>query len=219
MKTGYTKIVFLADRSASIITILDSIIRGYNGFISKQKELNVGECDVSLYQFNDSYRAVYENVKLKDIVEISKSDYVPCGGTALYDSLGKCIDNLGVNLSVLDEDDRPENVLVIVMTDGEENSSVVFSSEDIKEKIKHQTEVYNWQFSYIGANQDAWVSGGKMGFSSGSTMTYSADINGVCSAFNVLSSATTYYRSGGEYNLKSADNTPAHNGITNIPFV
>jgi hypothetical protein len=88
---------------------------------------------------------------------------MPRGGTALLDAVGRAINETGERLARMPEEDRPGLVIFVVMTDGEENSSKEFSKARIKEMIQHQQEVYNWHFTFLGANQDAFAEAGGMG--------------------------------------------------------
>ena len=54
------------------------------------------------------------------------------------------------------EEERPEKVMFVIVTDGLENySNPKYTRKRLMKKIKRQTEVYNWLFLYLGANQDA----------------------------------------------------------------
>ena len=121
MKKDYTKIVFVVDRSGSMASIAKDIIGGYNKFIADQKALKVGTCDVSFYQFDTTYNAVYENTPIDFVKDLDEKTFVPRGGTALLDAVGRTIENVGKQLSNMNENDRPDKILVVILTDGEEN--------------------------------------------------------------------------------------------------
>lgn len=192
MKQNYTKIVFIIDRSGSMVSIKNDMDGGFKTFIETQKSTNFGTCDVSVYQFNQEFETVFEN---KNIVDSFSYNLVPNGGTALYDAVGKTILKVGGQLSAMDENERPDRVLVVIITDGEENSSVEFNDKKIKEMITHQTDAYHWQFTYLGSNQDAWEVGKTLGVAPESTMTYANNTRGVSGSWSSLSEAVTAYRS------------------------
>lgn len=200
MKKGLTYIIFVIDRSGSMSSIQSDMIGGFNTFIKAQKDANIGECRVFAYKFDTDYEIIFENMDINSVPLLDKKNYVPRGGTALYDSLGFTINNIGKRLANTDEDERPEKVLVVTITDGEDNDylrnvgKVRFSSEKVKEMVKHQTENYKWEFAYIGANQDAWAIGGSMGVAN--NLTYAATSKGTAAAFATLGSSTLNYRSG-----------------------
>lgn len=172
MKKGLTKIIFVVDRSGSMQTVAKDMIGGFNSFIKSQKENNIGECRVSFYQFDTVYEKVFENVDVQLVQDLTSETFVPRGGTALLDAMGITINTVGAELLALPEDERPEKVLVVVITDGEENSSKEFKTEQIKSMVQLQTEKYSWQFVYIGANQDAWSVGQSMGINASSSYCY-----------------------------------------------
>ena len=59
------------------------------------------------------------------------------------------------------------------MTDGLENSSVEFTKQKIREMIQHQQSAYNWQFTFLGADQDAFAEAAAIGIAPGGAATFS----------------------------------------------
>ena len=112
----------------------------------------------------------------------------------MLDALGKTINETGVRLSNMIEDERPDKVVFLIITDGEENASREFTQNQIFEKIKHQTEVYNWQFVYIGANQDSFSVSSNIGIRASSTMNWCSSSEGTKSMYTKLSSTLNVYR-------------------------
>jgi len=88
--------------------------------------------------------------------------------------------------------------MVIIITDGQENSSTEFSKDKIKEMIEHQEKNYNWQFVFLGANQDSFAEAGSIGISLRGVANYSADSIGVNAAFVSLSNNVSTYRGSSE---------------------
>lgn len=172
MKSGLTKIVFVVDRSGSMQSVASDMIGGFNKFIKTQKDNKVGECTVTFNQFDDIFENVYKNVLVEDVRDLDDKTYVPRSMTALYDAVGRTIDEVGSELANLPEGQRPEKVLVVILTDGLENASNTFTRKDVQEKIKLQTETYKWEFVYIGANQDSWAVGESLGISGSNTINY-----------------------------------------------
>lgn len=76
--------------------------------------------------------------------------YSPNGCTAMNDGIGTAIDRIGKWLADMPEEERPSKNLIVIMTDGEENSSREYTLSRVKEMIQHQTEKYNWTFVYMG---------------------------------------------------------------------
>lgn len=190
MKKNYTHLVILIDRSGSMSSIKKDMEGGLNDFIKNQKELE-GLCTVTAAQFDTEMDFLY---KMADIKTIGKLKIAPRGGTALIDSMVVLIDEVGKELKELSEDNRPEKVLFITITDGEENSSIKYNNSDLASRIKHQEDKYNWQFTYLGANQDSFGVASKLGVNFTKTMNYSADTLGISNMFNKLNSASVRYR-------------------------
>jgi nitrate/nitrite-specific signal transduction histidine kinase len=172
MKKGLTKIIFVVDRSGSMESVASDMIGGFNRYIKKQKENKVGECTVTFNQFDDIFENVYKNVLVENVEELTDKTYQPRNMTALYDAVCRTIDEVGSELAALPEEERPEKVLVVILTDGLENASTTFNRKDVQEKIKHQTETYKWEFVYIGANQDSWAVGESIGIDGSNTISY-----------------------------------------------
>ncbi len=185
MKKNYTKIVVILDRSGSMDKVKNATIEGFNSFI-KDQSLIPGECDISLYQFDDQYEIVYENRNIKDAPYLDNKTFVPRGWTALLDAIGRTINSLGNQLSRIKESNRPSKVIVVIQTDGEENRSKEFKLNDIFEMISHQKNKYNWEFVFLGANQDAIKNAARMGIDSSSSITYANNIIGTSSLYKSL---------------------------------
>jgi hypothetical protein len=134
---------------------------------------------VTLAQFDTEYDVVYAN---KSIAVVPRLELQPRGGTALYDSLGRLITDVGAELAALPEQARPGNVIVVVFTDGHENSSREWTHEAITAAIKRQETEFAWDFLFLGANMDAVAVGTALGFSSDKSMTWSSEDGGAVSA-------------------------------------
>lgn len=193
MKKGYTHVSFLLDRSGSMDTIKNDTIGGFNSFIEDQKK-DDSECTFTLAQFDNLYEVLYDFEDIKKINPLNGTSFSPRGSTALLDALGKLISDTGKKLSEMDEKDRPEKVLFIILTDGEENDSKEYNFDQISEKINHQEEKYNWKFVYLGANQDAIKEAMKFGVKSFNTMTYGTSAKAVGATYTTLSKVVTNAR-------------------------
>jgi hypothetical protein len=87
--------------------------------------------------------------------------------------VGRAINETGERLAKMAEANRPGLVIFVVMTDSEENSSKEFSKARIKEMIQHQQGNYNWHFTCLGANQDAFAEAGGMGINAAGVANFS----------------------------------------------
>lgn len=190
MKENYTHIVLLIDRSGSMIKIKNDMEGGIKTFLDNQKQLP-GECTITVSQFDCEYETFIKRVPISDVKDI---EIIPRGGTALIDAMCRLIIEVGDDLKSLDENERPDKILFVTITDGEENSSHEFTNEMLCEMIKEQEEKYSWNFTYIGANQDAFSVATKYGMRQNSSLNYGATSSGVNIMFSSLSDATYRYR-------------------------
>ncbi len=193
MKEGYTDITFILDRSGSMGSIADDTIGGFNTFIKGQKETE-GKATFNLIQFDNQYEVVHENVDMKEVPDLDFTTFVPRGSTALYDAIGRTVISTGSRLKEMIEEDRPEKIIFVILTDGYENASREFKQSKIFEMIKHQEDKYNWEFIFLGANQDAFEIGATLGIKRGSTMTYAASTRGVNKLFGSVTKRMSDYR-------------------------
>jgi hypothetical protein len=185
MKDNFTRIAIILDRSGSMESCKESTVAGFNEFIRTQHEI-LGEATVKLVQFDDQYETVFDKA-LKECPELTQRTFVPRGSTALLDAQGRTIVELGQELAALPEQERPSKVIVVTLTDGMENASKEFSLEKIGEMIREQRDKYNWDFVFLGANQDAIATAAAMSIPLASAMSYSTSNAGVAATMAAVS--------------------------------
>ena len=160
-------ISFVLDETGSMLDCYDQTISGFNEYIDTLKKSN-DELLMTLTKFNsDKVEVVYNAKPIKDVEKLTKENYKPDHLTPLYDSIGKTIS------AVEKEAKKDDKVLIVIMTDGEENASKEHNSKTIFDMIKKKQEE-NWTFVFLGANQDAWITGQKMGLHKGNVMSYTS---------------------------------------------
>jgi hypothetical protein len=205
-----TQIVCILDRSGSMSSIMDDSIGGFNTFLKAQKELP-DEATITIALFDDRYELLYDNVDIKSAKEMSKAVWYPRGTTALYDAIGKTINDVKAHHATLGVE-KPAKVLVCIVTDGQENSSKEYKLDAIK-KLIGDCEKENWNFMYLAANQDAFAVGTSFGVSAGNTFTYKATVDGVQNMSMTMNKAAVSYRGMSSYS--SDFNTLSKNLIAN----
>jgi hypothetical protein len=114
--------------------------------------------------------------------------------TGLYDAVGKTINDVESELKKVKKSQRPDKILVAIVTDGGENASKEFTHSDIKKLIKKK-ECDDWQFVFLAADQDAFSVGTSFGVRGGNTFTYSNTSSGNAMMFDSLGYATKTFRS------------------------
>lgn len=143
-----------------------------------------------------SLKVDYDFMPISAVPYLNNETYRPQTMTPLLDTIGELMARTGKALALLPEALRPSKVLFVIITDGYENASKVYSYDKIQELIKHQQIVYKWEFMYLGANQDAIAVGGRMGISRGKSMSYNAhDVNAIGSTYQTMATKTASFRS------------------------
>jgi len=180
-----TEIVFILDKSGSMSGLEKDVIGGFNSFVNEQKALK-GKAFLTTIVFDTGYRIVMDRIDLKDAPELTSKDYFAQGGTALLDAIGKTINHVS-------RTKRPKDkVLVVINTDGEENSSGEFRE---KSKIKEMVEdcrKNKWEFVFIGANIDSFSEGHSIGINYSGN--YTANAVGQASVYTAVSNMTRQFR-------------------------
>lgn len=162
-----------------------------NEFINQQRTTEGKQVKVTVVQFDHEYDVPINSVLAEHVKDFDDTTFVPRGATALYDAVGRTIDTVGKRLSETPESDRPERVFMAIITDGYENASSDYSSETIQEMVKRQTDQYNWNFVFMGADQDAILSAKSLGIGAGQALGFTSNDAGISRARNSLSAYTT----------------------------
>jgi len=164
MKKDLCELIVVIDESGSMGSVRNDTIGGFNTFLETHQKMP-GEAKLTLVKFDTKYDIVHNGLDIQKTPPLNSKTYSPSGMTALLDAVGKTIDAVGKRLDATPEEEKPEKVIMVIMTDGEENSSREYKIEDVKRKMKHQQDVYKWDVVFMGADQDAWAAGGGMGVS------------------------------------------------------
>jgi len=196
MKSDYTHISVILDRSGSMESIRDDTIGGFNGFLKDQKS-QPGEATLTLVQFDsqDPYEVVHQFMRIQDIPDLNRETFVPRGGTPLLDALGRGINDLEKSIAGMKEGERPSKVLFAIITDGQENESREFSKDQIVKMIKKRRETDQWQFAFLSADLNAIDDAMSYGIQPQATLAFKRTAKGAAGAWAALSSRTTDFRS------------------------
>ncbi|MBX7104668.1 MAG: VWA domain-containing protein [Gemmataceae bacterium] len=171
MDANKTDITLVVDRSGSMAAIQADAEGGINTFIRGQSS-ETGVALLTLVQFDTEYEFVHRGVPINSVPEYK---LVPRGSTALLDAVGRAIQETGQRLAAMPEAERPGLVVFVIVTDGHENASREYTKARIKEMIAHQQSVYKWQFTFLGANQDAFAEAAAMGMAQDAAANFSPD--------------------------------------------
>jgi len=151
MKKTFLKMIFVIDESGSMAGSESDVTGGFNAYVEKQRSENPGKVQVSLYKFSDTVSRVVSNKPISKIARLTEEDYVPGGFTALYDAIGCAIREADLEVSRMDEEGRPDRVMMVIITDGQENASKEFSSASIRALIATHESMLNWNFVFLGS--------------------------------------------------------------------
>lgn len=196
---NYTHVSVLIDESGSMSRLADDTIGGFNHFLQEQKALP-GKMTLQVAKFSTQVRQLFSMQDVRTVSGLDSETYSPAGNTALLDAVGGEIKRLGAALSALPDVQRPGKVLVLIITDGQENASREFTQKQISEMIKHQEDVYKWNFLYLGANVDAFTEAGNIGVRGSNAINYSASSRGVRDAYVATSASFNSIRSRAQPN-------------------
>lgn len=183
-------IILLVDRSGSMSKIRADVLGGLNSFLAEQAA-QPGACKLTMIQFDtQGFDYVYMAADLAHVRPMTETDFVPRGGTPLYDSIARAMGEADVRAATLKV---PEVILFAIFTDGEDTSSSKSSKQDIFERIEeHQAK--GWTVSLMMANADAYTEAGAMGIARGNTQAYLGDSGGAQAVYASFAANTTALR-------------------------
>ena len=195
MKNNMTELVFILDRSGSMAGFEADTIGGFNATIEKQKAQE-GKVFVSTILFDNYSEVIHDRVNICEIQPMTRNDYQVRGCTALLDAIGGAIHHIGNIHKYARPEDVPEHTIFIITTDGMENASRRYGSDEIKAKIKRQTEKYGWEFIFLAANIDAVETAERIGIRRDRAANYRQTNEGVGRSYHAMSEAITTVRRG-----------------------
>ena len=203
-----TEIIFVIDKSGSMSRLTNDTIEGFNGFVESQKDDT--KTTLTTVLFDISWKILHDGVDVYEVEPMTKKDYIAGGGTALLDTLGDTINRVQDRHDELGEN-KPDNVLFVITTDGEENASCKFTKTQIEKMIKHQTNGHGWKFMFLGANMDAVKEATSIGISQANTISYTWNSQGTDALYrsvsDIVTTAKTCNVSLDDLNLQSVYDT------------
>lgn len=200
-----TFIAVVLDRSGSMSSIRDDAIGGFNAFIADQKALP-GEASLLLAQFDHEYEIVYDALPLAEVAPLTPESFVPRGHTALFDALGRTLNDVAARVARLPPADRPSRVIVVVITDGRENASREFTLAMVRELIMARRGVDKWEILFLSTTEEALEQARVAGIDGGSSATFASTGRGTRDMFRRVSrSIGASRRTGGPASLDPDD--------------
>jgi len=187
------EIVCIIDKSGSMSGIKNDAIGGFNSFLEEQKKID-GKANMTIVFFSGDYHLSSNGEDLHSIEPLTDKTYIPGGVTALLDAIGKTLEILDYR--------KVKKALIAILTDGEENASTDFTRDKIFRMISDRKE-RGFQFAFLAANQDAIQSGTSISIPKPWIYTWESTPKGTIEAYNIFSSCSTNYRTGGANDSKA----------------
>ena len=144
-------------------------------------------------------KTVHDRISIIDIPKMTYKDYSAYGSTALIDAIGSTIEHIQRIHRYIRLEDVPDNVVFVIMTDGQENSSREYSSDRVKKMIERKKKK-GWEFLFIGANIDAVETASGFGIGQNRAVNYHADEKGTKILYESVACAIDSVRTCGGLN-------------------
>ena len=194
MKKNLTEMVFILDKSGSMAGLERDTIGGFNAMIERQKR-EPGEALVSTVLFANSSTVIHDRVDLRRIEPLTDRQYSVGGGTALIHAIGGAIHHIALVRKYAREEDRPEHTVFVITTDGMENASRHYTSDEVKAMVKKEKEQYGWEFLFLGANIDAVETAAHFGIDANRAVRFHNDPKGQAVNYRSVGAAVSQVRS------------------------
>ena len=194
MKKNLTELVFILDKSGSMSGLEKDTIGGFNAMIEKQKK-EEGEAYVSTVLFSNESTVIHDRVDIRRVGKMTEKEYFVGGCTALIDAIGGAIHHIANIHKYAREEDVPEHTVFVITTDGMENASRRYSSDEVKAMVKKEKEKYGWEFLFLGANIDAVETAAHFGIDEDRAATFLNDSAGQELNFEAMGDALCAVRS------------------------
>lgn len=176
-----SELVFILDCSGSMGSFEKATISGYNEMLEKQQK-TTGEARLTTVLFNDEERILHDRIPLHGVRPITEEEYITSGCTALLDALGHTLERIADVQKYTAAEEKAEQVIFVIITDGYENSSKIYSYEQIH-RLVFQAKEKGWEFIFMGANMDAIAEASRFGIDSSRSVTYYQDNKGIRASY------------------------------------
>ncbi len=186
MKRPLTDIICILDRSGSMGGLESDTIGGFNQFIKSQLK-EEGSTRLTVILFDDQYEVLWDREDAAT-AKLTNKEYFVRGSTALLDAVGKTIHRVNRRLADSPASDHPDRVIVVITTDGYENSSREYTHAKVRDMVEYQKEQHDWQFVFLGANIDVEREAEQIGISREDAVRFEASTDGVQDMYCKLNS-------------------------------
>lgn len=195
IEESWTEIVCILDSSGSMRELEQETMDGFNTFVAEQRE-EPGRARLSLVLFNSQVELAWWDQDVREVDKLTHLLYQTGGSTALLDAVGQTLERTRQKIEEMHPDERPDNVVVLIMTDGYENASQTYGPKTVRRMVELR-ESEGWQFVFIGADINAEQIADKMGMRPGSASTVVRTAQGTKEGYERMSRAVSNARSTG----------------------
>jgi len=189
-----TNLIFIIDSSGSMSSLQNDTIGGFNGLIEEHRRSETPTV-VTTVTFDSVPHVLYDGVDVMEAPLLTQETYRPGGFTAFLDAVGETIELVQNRTDNTPAENRPDQTLCVIITDGQENRSQKYTKPQIKQMIHHQENGHGWKFMFLGANMDAVAEATSYGI--GTAATYTASEVGTRTVFDTLVCASKGYVTDG----------------------
>ncbi len=153
-KTTLLDYTFVLDASGSMSGDIAEVLEETNLQIRELKKLHEETkrpCQVTIVKFDSRYEVLRRAVRIENLQELTSSEYYAGGSTSLFDAFGTAIESADERVGHLVERQEAQ-ALVMVFTDGGENSSQKFTAREVSALFQKFQEKEGWELALIGSD-------------------------------------------------------------------
>ena len=190
-----TCVLIIGDRSGSMALLLPEAVGGFNNFLHDQQKLNT-KVELTFVLFDDQYEVICRNTLCQNVADMTVETWKARGMTALLDAIGKGIADF--------TPDPKDKVVVVIITDGQENSSKEYKKDDVK-KLIEEKEKFGWKFIFLASDLSTIADAVSFGISAGSTYAFTANAVGTMRSYDAVSRTVSCYAINGTFDTTALE--------------
>ena len=197
-----THICMILDRTGSMESIKQDTIGGFNSYITAQKSLPT-PATFTLVQFDsqDPFEVIHKFTDIQMVGDLTAQTYMPRASTPLYDAVGRGINDLKAGLGGLPEALRPKKIVVVIVTDGQENASREFTGAQVRKMIADAKEA-GWQFVFLSADESAISDSSSLNIDASNAAFFKKSTAGANEMWERVANRSVAYRSSGVHSMR-----------------
>jgi len=197
-----THICMILDRTGSMESIKQDTIGGFNSYIAAQKSLPT-PATFTLVQFDsqDPFEVIHKFTDIQMVGDLTAQTYMPRASTPLYDAVGRGINDLKAGLGGLPEALRPKKIVVVIVTDGQENASREFTGAQVRKMIADAKEA-GWQFVFLSADESAISDSSSLNIDASNAAFFKKSTAGANEMWERVANRSVAYRSSGVHSMR-----------------